>query len=88
MRVGHGAELGQGFVELPGLEEEIGELDLGFGEGGIEGDDLTKEREGFLLIIGEAVGLEHGFSVKRVGLAAVLGGFAQMAAAQTVLGIR
>ncbi len=49
-------KLSQGLVELTGLEEKVGELDLGVGKGGVERDDLAKEPEGFLLIAGGALG--------------------------------
>jgi hypothetical protein len=59
-RIGMGGcgrpKLSQGLVELTGLEEKVGELDLGVGKGGVERDDLAKEPEGFLLIAGGALG--------------------------------
>ena len=72
-RVG-GLELVHGLVELARLEKKVGQLDLGFGEGGIERDNLAKEGGGLLLVrVGGAVGQQHRLSVKRIGLASVLG---------------
>jgi hypothetical protein len=80
-------ELGQGEVELTGLEEEVGEFDLGVGKRGVERDDLAEERQGLLLIAGEPVGQKHRLGIERVGMAPGLGDRVEVAVHQPVLGV-
>ncbi len=68
-------ELPVGLVELPGLEQEIRELELRVREIGIELDHLPEQLQRVLLVIGAGHALEqqHGLRVLGVGVAAALG---------------